>query len=72
MAMPAFTAWPGIGEFHYLAADPDLAFVSRMHAGDDLDQGGLAGAVFTQERMHLTRAHVEINMVEHFDADEGF
>ena len=35
-----------------------------VDAGDDLDQRRLAGAVLTEEDMHLARLHVEIDAVE--------
>ena len=41
------------GEAHRLAADPDLALVVGVHAGEDLHQRRLAGAVLAHQRVHL-------------------
>ena len=42
----------------------------RVHAGDDLHQGGLAGAVLTDDGVHLARPHVEVDAVEDAYAEE--
>ena len=42
-----------------------------MHAGDQLDQGGLAAAVLADEAMHLAGQHVPIDPVERQHAAEA-
>jgi hypothetical protein len=42
-----------------------------MNPGDDLDQGGLAGPVLTEQRVYLARQHVEIDLLQHPDPREG-
>ena len=60
------------GERHLLAVDADAALVGRVHAGDDLDQRRLAGAVLAQQRMHLAGPHVEAYGLERLHAGKGF
>jgi hypothetical protein len=43
-----------------------------VHAGDDLDQCRLAGAVLAQQRMHLAGPHVEAHGLERLHAGKGF
>src|SRR5437879_10061575 len=43
----------------------------RMHAGDDLHQRALAGAVFADETMDLAGGEHEVNATERLDAAEG-
>ena len=42
--------------------------IRLVEAGDDLDQGRLAGAVLAEQRVHLTGAHVETDIIQRFDA----
>ena len=72
MAMPAFTAWPGLAKRTGAPLIMHVAGVGRMHAGHDLDQGRFAGAVLAQQRMHFARPHIETHILQHADADEGF
>ena len=44
-----------------LAVDEDLALGRRDHARDALDQRRLAGAVGTEQAVHLAGAHVEVD-----------
>jgi hypothetical protein len=44
-----------------LAVDQDLALIGRDDAGQDLDQGRLAGAVLTEHSEHLARAQIEVD-----------
>jgi hypothetical protein len=47
-----------------VAGERDLAGVGLIDAGQDLDEGGLARAVFTEQRMDLSRPDGEIHAVE--------
>ena len=51
-------------------AEPQFALVGPVHAGQDLDEGRLAGAVLADERVHLTGAQGEGDVVEGEDAGE--
>ena len=48
----------------------DGARVRRVGAGDDLDQRGLARAVFADQRVHLARAQVEGHAAQRTDGAE--
>ena len=62
---PSALAIGRIEALAHLARDLDpSAGIGRMHAGDQLDQGGLAAAVLTDEAVHLARKHVPIDPVE--------
>ncbi len=57
----------------HLAGELDpTARIGRMHASDQLDQGGLAAAVLTDKAMHLAGQHVPIDPVERGNAAEAF
>ena len=53
-----------IVEAHRLAADLDLATVGRIDPGDDLDEGGLAGAVLAQQGVDLAAMQIEAHGIE--------
>ena len=53
------------------AVQPDLAGIGAVHAGEDLDQRRLAGAVLAEQRVHLAGAHVEVDRVERERAGEA-
>ena len=53
------------------AVDPDLAVIVGVHAGEDLHQRRLAGAVLAHQRVHLAGAEVEVDAVERGDAGEA-
>jgi hypothetical protein len=60
---------PGLGvggaaQPHALAVDEDLTAVGRVHAGHDLDQRRLAGAVLADEGVHIARQEVEPHVVQ--------
>jgi len=57
-------------EVHRLTAQLDRARVGAVHAREDLHQRGLAGAVLADERVHLTRAHLDVDAVQHLVAQE--
>jgi hypothetical protein len=55
---------PGLGravQLHRLAVDRDRAAVVAEHAGEDLDQGRLAGAVGPEQGVHLARGHRQVD-----------
>ena len=52
------------------ALPADGAGFGLVGAGEHLDQGRLAGAVLTQQAVHLTGAHLEVDAVERADAGE--
>jgi hypothetical protein len=47
-----------------LASEPDYAIVRRVHAGQDVDERGLARSVVPHEDMDLPWEQVEIDLVE--------
>ena len=69
--MPPSTASRGVTAASSRLADADGAAVGGVHAGDDLDQRRLAGAVLAEERVHLAGEDVEVDVLEHADAGEG-
>ena len=50
--------------------EPDLAFVGRIEAGDDLHECGLPSTVDAQERVNLSGRHGEVHAVESHDRPE--
>ena len=52
------------GEVHLLALPAHGALVGPVRPGQDLDEGGLAGAVLAQEAVHLAGADVEVDAVQ--------
>ena len=56
---------------HGRAVDEDCAVVRRVEAGEDLDQGRLAGAVLADQRRHLAAAQLERAVDERLYAREG-
>ena len=59
---PELAASFGPGDRDLLALEVDLALVDRVDPGDALDQRRLAGAVVADERHHLARAHLEVDV----------
>ena len=57
--MPSAFALRRVERQHRRAVDLDLAGARRMHAGDDLDQRRLAGAVLADEAVHLAAANLD-------------
>ena len=51
--IPASIAWRGSVKCARLAVDEDLARVRLVEAGQDVHQGGLAGAVLAEQAEHL-------------------
>ena len=60
----------GMGEL--LAVDLDRAGIGRHEAGHDLHQGGLAGAVAAEQRMHLALLQGERNPLQDRNGTVGF
>ena len=59
------------GDLDRLPVEREGAARRAMHAGEDLGEGRLAGAVLAQQRVDFARAQVEIDVAQHFDAGEG-
>ena len=59
-----------IMDLHRLAVDADLAGIALICAGQDLDEGRLAGAVLAGERHHLAGVEGQVHVVEGLDAAE--
>ena len=68
--MPIIRAVCGVRARDDLALELELAGVGRKGAGDDVDQGGFAGAVLAEQNMNLTMAKIEIDAVERHHAGE--
>ena len=60
----------GLVEVLGLAVDPELAFGRREVAGDDLDQGRLAGAVVAHEAHDIAGLDREIDALQRLDGAE--
>ena len=61
-ARPVGGARPGKADD--LPGQPDVAFVGLDHAGDDLDQRRLAGAVLAQDRMNRSLPAGEVDVLQ--------
>ena len=55
-----------------LAVDVDVPGIRLVGAGQYLDQGGLACAVFAQQRHHLAGVHLQRNVAQRLDSGKGF
>jgi hypothetical protein len=53
-----------------LVADPDGSGIGSVHAGDDLDERGLARAVLPEQRVDLTRPNLKVDVLQHANAGE--
>ena len=51
-------------EVHILAMEDHAAAIAGDDAAQDVDQRGLAGAVFAHQRMHLARSHVHPHLAQ--------
>ena len=58
-------------DVHRLAEDLDAALVVGVHAGQDVAQRRLAGAVLAEQRDDLTGVHGEVDAVQGAHAGEG-
>jgi len=54
------------------AVELDIAGVHRIHAGDDLDEGGFAAAVFAGQAVNFAGHDLQGDILESMDAGEGF
>ena len=53
----------GAGEVLRLVIEQDLALVGLIEAVEHVHERGLAGAVFTEQRVHFARFHDEVDVV---------
>ena len=53
-----------------LAAPGDRAVVGLVGAGEDLDEGGLPGAVLAEQTVHFAGLDLQVHAVEGADAGE--
>ena len=60
-----------VGQGDLFAQPADLTLVGPVCPGQDLDQGGLAGAVLPQQAVHLTWPHDQVDTVQRAHAGEG-
>ena len=67
---PLLARFDGLMKMHRLAADADLAVGGREIAGDDLDQGRLAGAVVAHEPQDFAGLERQIDFVQRMDGAE--
>ena len=63
-AMPRAAASRGVARAHRDAVELDGAVVVGVGAAQDLDQGGLAGAVLAAQHVHLGAPGVEVDVGE--------
>ncbi len=70
-ADPGIERIAGRMELHVLAVDQHPPSIGRVHAGDDLHHGGLAGAVLADQAVDLAFAQLEIDVAQGRDAAEG-
>ena len=50
----------------------DRTCIGLIHAGEDFDQCGFAGAVLAQQPDNLAGIHLEIHLIQRLDAQEAF
>ena len=61
-----------MGEVDDLAIDAHLPAVPAVDTSDDLHQRGLSGSVLPDEAVDRAGAHLERDIVQHFDSEELF
>ena len=59
------------GARHQGTLHPHFATVGMLDPGNDLDEGGLTGAVLADEAMHLPRANEEVDPLQGVCADKA-
>ena len=59
------------GKALHLAVQADAAAVRRENAAQNVHQGGLAGAVFAQQRAYLAGRQLEVHVLKHIIGPEG-
>ena len=52
-------------------SEPDRPFVFGVHAGENLHQRALAGAVFSHQRVHFAALQIEVDIAQRRHAGEG-
>ena len=62
----------GGADHHFFAVDADLPLVGEVDAGEHVHQGGLAAAVFSQQRQNLPLVDVQPDPVVGKDGAEAF
>ena len=62
----------GIWDFHLCAIYQDAAGIWFVNAGNHLDEGGLARAIFTQQGLHLAAADGEVYPLNDLYRAKGF
>src|SRR5690606_12230526 len=67
----AVTRVDAVGEAHGFAIEPDVALTGPEVAGDNLDDGRLAGAVVAHQPDHLAAAERQIDALERVDGSEA-
>ena len=70
MAMPALLRLSRVLERHLLALKDHAAAIARDDAAQDVDQRGLASAVFAHQGVHLAGAHVQSHLAQRLYAAE--
>ena len=53
------------------AVDADFALIGTVDAAQDIDEGGLSGAVLAEQGMDLPAAQLEVHAVQRDDAAEA-
>ena len=49
----------------------DVAVIRPIDSGNRLDQGRFSGTVFAEQRVHLARAHLEVDVIQSDNAGEA-
>ena len=62
----------GVVEFNILSLKGYGAGIFGINTGKNLHECGLAGAVFTHQRVHFSLSQLKIHMIQRVDAGEGF
>ena len=70
VATPSACASRGLRKRDRLAVDQDLALAGLVHAGQDLDQRRLAGAIVAEQAMHLAGIDLDVDVLQRADRAE--
>jgi hypothetical protein len=57
---------------HRFLSDQDSSAIRLFEAGENLDEGGFAGAIRADQTVHFARINLEIHALERLDASEMF
>jgi hypothetical protein len=71
MLIPQMLRRPRIGDFDFIVLVNDATRVFCVYAGEHLHQGGLAGAIFADQGMHLAGAQLKLALAERMNAGKG-